>query len=200
MDEEKATKGTFIQTRPELRRCDAVAHYFGLSPDTIQRWSHPDVLSARISTRREQLITVIAAEIGTSVTFVQWNAELGQFHHLYKKDAIPQHIAELSALTLIQKQMECSNGPCTPAMLNMTAFAAAWLPYEYWAEAKMLTTTDACATQWASRASAARHWQVSETTLRHQAKTGRLTAIRVGGTALHRITELNAGFPLRQSR
>ncbi|WP_143246372.1 hypothetical protein [Bifidobacterium breve] len=199
MSEEETMKD-FTQIRPELRRCDAVARYFGLSIDTIQRWNDPSVLSARIVNRIAQLITVIATESGTSVDFIRWNAALGQFHHLYRKNARPEHIAELSTLTLIQKQMNSDNiPPHVPAMLDMTMFAAAWLPYEYWTEAKALTATDACMTQWVARTSAARNWQVSEVTLRAQARGEHLTAIRIGGTVLHRISELNLRFSLRHS-
>ena len=184
------------------RRYDDAARYLGLSPDSVRRWSTTAVMSSRIDTRIKRLIRIMADESGTTESFIHENAVQGRLHYLLTKQISEAHISELSALTIIQEQIDfdwdsIKYAPCT---FNITFFNAAWIPYIFWSETRTCTADVSGTAHWVSRTAAARRWQVSESTLRSRSQAGLLTSMSIGGTVLHRVSELYANFPLRQSR
>lgn len=113
------------------RRYDDAARYLGLSPDSVRRWSTTAVMSSRIDTRIKRLIRIMADESGTTESFIHENAVQGRLHYLLTKQISEAHISELSALTIIQEQIDFDGdsikyAPCT---FNITFFNAAWIPY-----------------------------------------------------------------------
>lgn len=179
-----------------------IAHYLGVSQDSVRRYSRLDCLQERIRSNINGCVQSLAERLPShDAAFIRANASADRSHYLTSRGLPTDAIDELVKLYEIADEFEWADAKLNSIPAGHTqgeAFMAAWIPYRFWNE--FLEDTTEMKARWMPKAQAVLAYRVSEHGLYDHAQPtcGRpLTTIILGRHRLYRIDELSRRFPKR---
>lgn len=188
--------------RSHPRRYTHIAHYLGVSEDSVRRYSHLDRIRKRVYSNIDSRVQSLSERIPShNVDFIRENASADRSHYLTSRGLPTDEIDELVKLYEIADDLEWADAELNSIPAGHTqgeAFMAAWIPYRFWDE--FLEDTTEMKARWTPKAQAVLAYRVSEHGLYDHAQPtcGRpLTTIVLGRHRLYRIDELNRRFQKR---
>lgn len=189
-----------FQSRP--LRYDHIAHYLGVSQDSVRRYSSLGCLQERIRSNINGCVQSLAERLPShDAAFIRANASADRSHYLTSRGLPADAIDELVKLYEIADELEWTDPELNDIPAGHTlgeAFMTAWIPYRFWNE--FMECPAMPETCWMSKAQAALAYRVSEHGLYDHAQPtcGRpLTTMILGRHRLYRIDELDRRFPKR---
>ena len=189
-----------FQSRP--LRYAHIAHYLGVSQDSVRRYSSLSCLQERVRSNINGCVQSLAERLPShDAAFIRANASADRNHYLTSRDLPTDAIDELVKLYEIANELEWTDPELNDIPAGHTlgeAFMAAWIPYRFWNE--FMECSSMPETCWMSKAQAALTYRISEHGLYDHAQPtcGRpLTTITLGRHRLYRIDELERRFPKR---
>lgn len=189
-----------FQSRP--LRYDHIAHYLGVSQDSVRRYSSLGCLQERIRSNINGCVQSLAERLPShDAAFIRANASADRSHYLTSRGLPADAIDELVKLYEIADELEWTDPELNDIPAGHTlgeAFMTAWIPYRFWNE--FMECPAMPETCWMSKAQAALAYRVSEHGLYDHAQPtcGRpLTTMTLGRHRLYRIDELDRRFPKR---
>lgn len=188
--------------RSHPRRYTHIAHYLGVSEDSVRRYSQLDCIRKRVYSNIDSRVQSLSEHIPShNADFIRENASADCSHYLTSRGLPADEIDELVKLYEIAGELEWADAELNSIPAGHTqgeAFMAAWIPYRFWNE--FLEDTTEMKARWMSKAQAALTYRVSEHGLYDHAQPacGRpLTTLALGRHRLYRIDELDRHFPKR---
>lgn len=179
-----------------------IAHYLGVSPDSVRRYSRLDCLQERICSNINNCVQSLVERLPShDAAFIRANASADRSHYLASRGLSTDAIDELVKLYEIADELEWTDPELNDIPAGHTlgeAFMAAWMPYRFWDE--FMECSSMPGTCWMPKARAALAYRVSEHGLYNHAQPacGRpLTTMILGRHRLYRIDELDRRFPKR---
>lgn len=179
-----------------------IAHYLGVSQDSVRRYSSLGCLQERIRSNINNCVQSLAERLPShDAAFIRANASANRSHYLTSRGLPADAIDELVKLYEIADELEWTDPELNDIPAGHTlggAFMAAWIPYRFWNE--FMECSSMPETCWMSKAQAALAYRVSEHGLYDHAQPtcGRpLTTMTLGRHRLYRIDELNRRFQKR---
>lgn len=183
-------------------RYSYIAHYLGVSQDSVRRYSRLDCLQKRIYSNINSCVQALAERLPShDAAFIRENASADRKHYLESRGLPADTIDKLVKLYEIADELEWTDPELNDIPAGHTlgeAFMAAWMPYRFWDE--FMECSSMPETCWTSKAQAALAYRVSEHGLYDHAQPtcGRpLTTMTLGRHRLYRIDELNRRFQKR---
>lgn len=198
-----AAKPNMLQLEPTITPPERLAQLLGVSEKTVRRHTTYDEMLNHLESRIEHLIPILAAEARVSETFIRHNSQIQQLHYIQSKHPEEKLMTEYMMLISVYESAEHMRNHAQRVVyvVPLELFIAAYVPYDYWRETwQDVNAPSAWVIQrWVSRANAARHWQVSETTLRNRLRQdgNGLVHMRFGSTILYRTGQLSDRYQLR---
>lgn len=179
-----------------------IAHYLGVSQDSVRRYSRLDRLQERIRSNINSCVQSLSERIPShNVDFIRENASADRSHYLTSRGLPTDAIDELVKLYEIADELEWTDPELNDIPAGHTlgeAFMAAWMPYRFWDEFMECSTMPE--TYWMPKAQATLTYRISEHGLYDHAQPtcGRpLTTMTLGRHRLYRIDELDRRFQKR---
>lgn len=179
-----------------------IAHYLGVSQDSVRRYSSLGCLQERIRSNINNCVQSLAERLPShDAAFIRANASANRSHYLTSRGLPADAIDELVKLYEIADELEWTDPELNDIPAGHTlgeAFMAAWIPYRFWNE--FMECPAMPETCWMSKAQAALAYRVSEHGLYDHAQPtcGRpLTTMILGRHRLYRIDELDRRFQKR---
>lgn len=189
-----------FQSRP--LRYAHIAHYLGVSQDSVRRYSSLSCLQERIRSNINGCVQSLAERLPShDAAFIRANASADRSHYLTSRGLPADAIDELVKLYEVADELEWADAELNSIPAGHTqgdVFMAAWMPYRFWDE--FMECSSMPETCWMSKAQAALTYRISEHGLYDHAQPtcGRpLTTITLGRHRLYRIDELERRFPKR---
>lgn len=179
-----------------------IAHYLGVSQDSVRRYSRLGCLQKRIYSNINGCVQSLAERLPShDAAFIRANASADRSHYLTSRGLPADAIDELVKLYEIADELEWADAELNSIPAGHTqgeVFMAAWIPYRFWNE--FLKDTTEMKVRWMPKAQAALTYRISDHGLYDHAQPtcGRpLTTITLGRHRLYRIDELERRFPKR---
>lgn len=202
LDETKRNTHTTQNFQSHPLRYDHIAHYLGVSQDSVRRYSRLDCLQERIRSNINGCVQSLAERLPShDAAFIRANASADRSHYLASRGLPADAIDELVKLYEVADELEWADAELNSIPAGHTqgdVFMAAWIPYRFWNE--FLEDTTEMKVRWMPKAQAVLAYRVSEHGLYDHAQPtcGRpLTTIILGRHRLYRIDELERRFPKR---
>ena len=194
--------GTTRSSHGHPLRYSYIAHYLGVSQDSVRRYSRLDCLQKRIYSNINSCVQALAERLPSNdAAFIRANASADRKHYLESRGLPADAIDELVKLYEIADELEWTDPELNDIPAGHTqgeTFGAAWIPYRFWDE--FLEDTTEMKVRWIPKAQAVLAYRVSEHGLYDHAQPtcGRpLTTIILGRHRLYRIDELERRFQKR---
>lgn len=181
----------------ETRRLDRIAIYLGLSVDTVRRHSSYDALTERIEQNFDSQARFVSERLGCSLDFVYENSNRRRFHYLKAKakaQNMPALLWDLEDLAFTRESMYDEDSAREwRGFVNAQLFSAAYIPWLFDPEFFEATNVNNPARQmWITRSEASRLYIISARTLYKWEHEHVIDTIRIGGSVLHRIEDIEA--------
>lgn len=202
LDETERNTHTTQNFQSHPLRYSYIAHYLGVSQDSVRRYSRLDCLQKRIYSNINGCVQSLAERLPShDAAFIRANVSADRSHYLASRGLPTDAIDEIVKLYEIADELEWADAELNSIPAGHTqgeAFMAAWIPYRFWNE--FLEDTTEMKVRWMPKAQAVLAYRVSEHGLYDHAQPtcGRpLTTIILGRHRLYRIDELDRRFPKR---
>lgn len=194
--------GTTRSSHGHPLRYSYIAHYLGVSQDSVRRYSRLDCLQKRIYSNINGCVQALAERLPShDAAFIRANASADRKHYLESRGLPADAIDELVKLYEIADKLEWTDPELNDIPAGHTqgeTFGAAWIPYRFWDEfMECSTMPETC---WMPKAQATLTYRISEHGLYDHAQPtcGRpLTTMTLGRHRLYRIDELDRRFQKR---